>query len=253
MGDDRPFTRRGSLPGLKGVSPDYTPKYRDPAYIVLLIAVVVALVSGCIFTVVASSFLKQFSFFDNSNANQSAAYQTAPAQSFQGQNTIDSHPIFPPPGSTPGNTLSSQPPRSGTPTFAVPTVTITVAPTITAAATVTPAVTPTGPFTVHILSYPPQALNNTTIQVQVATGQPNIALQLTASYTLLPFIYQTNPQLTDTAGNATIAWPITLYSSVNRHGSTTTTARFSIRGQSPDAQSVTSQTQTILILMLATG
>src|SRR5450631_2028813 len=57
----------------------------DPAYQVLLVAIILIIISGGIFTVVATNLFKNMGFADSQNNNQGSSYQTAPTQGVQGQ------------------------------------------------------------------------------------------------------------------------------------------------------------------------
>jgi hypothetical protein len=216
----------------------------NPAYIVFLIALVLVILSGGVFTVVAISLFRQStsSPSDTQNGNQANVYQTAPPQSAQIQGTVDAHPTFTVPAGTPGNTISSQPPQTGVPTFAAPTA--TPAPT----ATSTPL--SNGLFTLQVVSYPQQVNNRSLVQVQVHAGQPRTTVQLSANYLLPPYFYKSQGQITDDNGDATIDWPINLSTPIiRRDGATSTTAHFTVLAQGPDGQIATASGSTIQIIL----
>jgi hypothetical protein len=223
----------------------------DPAYQVLLVAIILIIISGGIFTVVATNLFKNMGFADGQNNNQGSSYQTAPTQGVQRQ--VNVQPTFPPPGSTPtdttGNTISSQPPQSGTPTMAVATETVTV----TLSPTDTPPTNQNGPLNLQIVSYPQQISNNMTALIQVSTGRANAQVQLSANYDLPPFFYQGTSQITDGNGNTTIFWPINLFGPATRHRANNTVARFVVRAQSQDGQVATSSMITIQVRLGAGG
>ncbi|HEY4387004.1 MAG TPA: hypothetical protein VGN34_21315 [Ktedonobacteraceae bacterium] len=208
----------------------------DPARIALLIAVVLVVLSGGVFTVVATTLFQSSGLASTQNSNQASAYQTAPPQTSQAQETVDAHPTFALPASTPASTISSLPPQTGTPTMAVPTATSTEQ--------------ANGSFDLQVVDYPQQANNHSTVQIQVNTGQANTTVQLSAFYSLSPYFYQEKARTTNDNGSATLNWPINLDAPVARHNKrATATARFVVRGQNQDGQLATSQTFTVQILL----
>ncbi|HTK11711.1 MAG TPA: hypothetical protein VL485_31350 [Ktedonobacteraceae bacterium] len=229
-----------------GIQPDHKNQYlpspasdtnsrwrNDPARIALLIAVVLVVLSGGVFTVVATTLFQSSGLQNN---DQASAYQTAPPQTPQPQGTVDAHPTFAIPAGTPANTISSLPPQTGTPTLAVPTATSTTQ--------------ANGSFDLQVVDYPQQANNHSTVQIQVTTGQAHTVVQLSAFYSLSPYFYQGKARTTDDNGNVTLNWPINLDAPVTRHNKgTTTTARFVVRGQNQDGQFATSQNFTVQILL----
>lgn len=179
----------------------------DPAYQVLVVAIVLVLISGGVLAAFASSFL-----------------------SGAGSNN---GPSGRPNGGAVANVQST------------PTTQPTQAPTPTPSPTAPPP-TPTavmrGPLTVRIISIPQRVTNNTSVPVIIQTSQPGVMVRLVAMYGAPPGFFMSDPQTTANDGTATLTWNVNLKMFTAR-----TTARVAVAGQNQDGQQVQSQPVTVRV------
>src|SRR5579864_2670781 len=122
---------------------------KDPAYKVLMIAMVVVLLAGIVFVSLASS-----AFLGNPNLFASSSSSSPPQPPSTGVNpsgTVDLRPSFPTPGGGNGSNQSSQPPMQQTPALQ-PTATTTQN---------------SGTLSVQFTNPPTQVVNGTTVNVDV--------------------------------------------------------------------------------------
>jgi len=165
---------------------------KDPAYKVLMIAMVVVLLAGIVFVSLASS-----AFLGNPNFFASASSSSPPQPPSAGVNpsgTVDLRPSFPTPGGGNGSNQSSQPPMQQTPALQ---------PTATGTTTQN-----SGTLTLQFTNIPTQVVNGTTVDVGVNTGEPGASVQLVIHYNVQPYRASEGPQIADSGGNATIPWPV---------------------------------------------
>ena len=167
--------------------------HKDPAYKVLMIALVLVLVAGGVFVSLLSNAL-----LNNSNliATNSSFSQTPVVSVPTG--TVDVRPTFAPPGGGKGSTTSSQPPAQSTP-FLQPTSTSQSSPTPGG-----------GGLTVQITNIPSRVQDYQTVMVSVNTSQPNVMVSLYVVYNSAPYKGFAGPTTTDGGGNATISWTPTV-------------------------------------------
>lgn len=213
---------------------------KDPAYLVLLIAICTLLIAGIVFAVVASNIFSQ----GNGPSGQSGPTTSNTGATPRG--TLDTNPRFPTPGGNQGGSTSSQPPKtSGTPVIQS---TPTLAPTPTTVTTVQP--TPTqgqqnGQLTLQITGIQTPIPNDNLDPVTVTTSQPNIAVRLVITYNAPPGLSSLGPQMTDGGGNVTFNW----FVSVRAFGHNHVTAHVMAVARDQNGQEVTSQTMTVQILV----
>ncbi len=162
---------------------------KDPAYKVLLIAVVLVLVTGTVFAALIANALVH-------NVNFSTANQALPPPAVVG--SANPRPTFAPPGGGKGSKTSSLPPAHGTtpsmqPTPAVPTT--------------TPA---GGTLALQINSIPTSVRNYQYVTVEVTTSEPNVTVYLYVRYSVAPHQAFAGPVTSDGNGNATLHWLVTV-------------------------------------------
>ncbi|HVB62764.1 MAG TPA: hypothetical protein VNE61_16345 [Ktedonobacteraceae bacterium] len=172
---------------------------KDPAYKVLLVAVMVVLLAGLLLATLATS-----AFFRAGNPFQSSAYTQAPTGATPA-GTVDLRPTFPTPGGGQGSTSSSQPPAQNT-----------------------PAPQPTTPpqssgLTVQFTNIPTRVQSGSTVLVGVSTNEPGATVWLTISYGSPPFRGYAGPRVTGSNGFATIPWSINIFAG-GRHSTAVVTA-----------------------------
>src|SRR5258708_14336693 len=164
---------------------------KDPAYKVLMIAMVVVLVAGIGFVLVGfSAFLGNPNFF--ASASSSAPPQP-PSGGVNPSGTVDLRPSFPTPGGGNGSNQSSQPPMQQTPALQ---------PTATGTTTQN-----SGTLTLQFTNIPTQVVNGTTVDVGVNTGEPGASVQLVIHYNVQPYPASDGPQLADSDGQAHLPFP----------------------------------------------
>lgn len=174
----------------------------DPAYKVLLVAIILIIITGIAFTVYALNVFAQTASTQSNSATTVTQKPVAP------QGTVDPKPTFPAPGSsTTGN--------QSTPGA-------TVAPTTTPPPTMQPTQPPANTnLTAQITNSPQQVNNGTTVQVAMQASKPGVAVQLIVTYNASPGFYGSAIRYTDNGGNATLFWRIR----VQMHGNRPVTAR----------------------------
>jgi hypothetical protein len=165
--------------------------HKDPAYKVLMIALVLVLVAGGVFVSLLSNALLHNSNFIATNSS----FSQTPVVSVP-TGTVDVRPTFAPPGGGKGSTTSSQPPAQSTP-FLQPTSTSQSTPG-------------GGGLTVQITNIPSRVQDYHTVTVSVNTSQPNITVSLYVVYNSAPYRGFAGPTMTDGGGNATISWTPTV-------------------------------------------
>ena len=174
---------------------------RDPAYKVLMIAVVMVIIAGLLLTTFATTaLLHGFNNFSSAPVTQNPA-------ATQSIGTVDNKPAFPTPGGGDGSTVTSQPPMQSTPILQ-PTTPIQPNPS--------PTSPPTGDLTLQIVSIPNRVHNNTPVNVGVNASQPGISVSLVIFYSVFPYRSQAGPVTTDNNGNATLRWFVFINAFNNR-------------------------------------
>lgn len=165
---------------------------KDPAYKVLMIAMVLVLLAGIVFVSLASA-----AFLGNSNlfASSSSLPQNPPT-GVNPTGTVDLRPSFPTPGGGNGSNQSSQPPMQQTPA-------------LQSTANTNPN---NGTLTAQLTVIPSPVVNGTTVDVGVNTGEPGASVQLVIRYNVQPFRATMGPQIADSNGNATIPWFVSAFS-----------------------------------------
>jgi hypothetical protein len=109
--------------------------------------------------------------------------------------TIDLKPKFPTPGSKKGSSTSSQPTPGTQPTQTDPT--------------------DQGTLNVQITDVPDVVNNQSQVQVDVQTSEPDVTVRLEVTYNALPFYYTSRADTTDGDGNGTLAWNVRVRSFSN--------------------------------------
>ncbi len=164
---------------------------KDPAYKVLMIAVVMVILAGLLLTTFATStFLHGFGGFASGPVTQNPPATQPPG-------TVDNKPTFPTPGGGDGSTATSQPPMQSTPVLQ---------PTTPIQPTASPTSPTTGNLTLQIVSIPNHVHNNSGVDVGVNASQANISVSLVIFYSIFPYRAQAGPVTTDNNGNATLHW-----------------------------------------------
>lgn len=158
---------------------------KEPAYRLLLVAVVMVLISSIVFISFASSL-----FF----APPQSSFPPGPGGTTP-VGTVDLRPTFAPPHGGQGSTTSSQPPKHATPA-------LTNDPNATAT------ITSDGSLTIDFAGLPSQVPNNVTLPVTVITNEPGVTVRLFVQYSAAPGFYTSGTQTTDGGGTATLNWRI---------------------------------------------
>ena len=182
----------------------------DPAYQVLVVAIVLVLISGGVLAAFASSFLSGA----GSNNGPSGRPNGGAVANVQ-------------------STPTAQPTQAPTPT---------PQPTATPIPTPSPTAVMRGPLTVRIISIPKKVTNNTSVPVIIQTSQPGVMVRLVAMYGAPPGFFMSNPQTTANDGTATLTWNVSLTMFTAR-----TTAHVAVTGQNQDGQQVQSQPVTVRV------
>ena len=201
----------------------------DPAYKVLVVAVVMVLIASAVFVGLASA-----AFFSSQGAAQTSGLSSTPTSG-----PVDPRPTFAPPNGGQGSTTSSQPPANPT-----PSIQNTPAP----ASTPQPTTPPVGALTLQIFGLPPQALNNTTVPVTVIANQPGLSVKLVITYSVPPGFFTSAARTTDGNGTATLSWHVRIFSARKA-----ATARVVAIAQDQNGNQVASQTVTVQILAVGFG
>jgi hypothetical protein len=202
---------------------------KDPAYLFLVIALVVALVSGVIFAVFAGSAVAQLV---SPPAQKNSVPPPPIATQSTGNEKVDLQPTFPTPSGGQGSTATSLPPTS------VP-ATVVASPV----ATSQPTQDTGGAVSLQITSLPQQVTNNTFVPVTVTANQPGVSVKLVVFYNALPFYYTTTAQITDDNGNATLLWQVRVFARKGQIAS----ARVTAVTQNQDGQQISSPTITVMV------
>ena len=193
----------------------------DPAYKVLLIAIVMVLIAGGVFVTLASNMLGQM--YSTFTPTQNSSLGATP------QSVVDMRPIFPTPHGGQGSTESSQPLQNLTPST-MPTTTTQP---------------PQGePLALQITNAPQAVINDTDAFIGVNTNTQGVDVRLVVTYDTLPSLYISDVQTTDANGNATLLWHI----HTTMHGGNMTVAHIIATAQDQNGQQTTSQIVTIQIL-----
>jgi hypothetical protein len=196
--------------------------HKDPAYKVLMIALVLILVAGGLFvSLLSNALLHNPGFF----AADSSFSQTPVVSVPKG--TVDVRPTFAPPGGGKGSTTSSQPPAQSTPFLQS-----------TPQSTSTPG---GGGLTVQITNIPSTVQDYHTVMVSVNTSQPNVTVSLYVVYNSAPYRGYAGPTMTDGGGNATLSWTPMIYKTTGGRAVVVAVAR------DQNGQKVQSQPVSVLI------
>ena len=176
---------------------------KDPAHKVLIIAAIALILSGILFTGLASTL-----FLQNSNVltQDNTASQDA---SSNVSGTVDLHPAFPTPNGGSGGNTSSQPSAYPTPTLDS---------NLPADGLQTPI---SGPLTVQIMEIPFVVSNGSTVSVGVITNEPGVEVTIDVRYRPSGRNYQSGPRLTSSNGYATLPWRVQVHQ--DEFGMTTAT------------------------------
>jgi len=165
---------------------------KDPAYKVFMIAIAMVIVASLVFVSLVSAAL-----FGHPSAGADLS-QNPPAKVTPG-GTVDLHPTFPKPTGGNGTGQSSQPPTQNTPSLGP-----TAQPTGT--------VQSGGQFTLQITGYPSTVANNSTVPITISTNQPGITVYLQIHYNATSLRTTAGPGTTDSNGNVTIPWTVSVFS-----------------------------------------
>lgn len=172
---------------------------KDPAYKVLMIAVVMVVIAGLLLTTfVTRAVLHGFSATGPVVQN--------PVATTQPVGTVDNRPTFPTPGGGDGSTVTSQPPMQSTPILQPTTPPMQP----------TPSPPTSGTLTVQITSIPNHVRNNAVVDVGVSTNEPNISVSLVILYSSFPYRGTAGPVTTDNSGSANIRWFVFVNAFSNR-------------------------------------
>lgn len=169
---------------------------KDPAYKVLMLAVVMVVVASIIFVSMAGAWFGNPSGSSASTPNPPAATTTS---------GVSLKPTFAPPGGGQGSTQSSQPPAQAQGTPALGT---TPTPTAT-----TPAPGQGGALQVQITGYPSTVPNFSRVSITVSTNEPGVMVTLSIHSNGNPRNSTAGPGYTDDNGNATIPWNVFYFGS----------------------------------------
>ncbi|WP_052891261.1 hypothetical protein [Thermogemmatispora carboxidivorans] len=167
---------------------------KDPAYKVLMVASVLVLIAGVIFSVIIGNTLIQGS------STMEARVPLTPPPGVAPTGTVDLRPTFPTPSGQ-GSNESSQPPMQSTPSLK---------PTRT-----TDNGNGSNNGAVQITGLPGSVPNNSDVVVTVITNQPNSFVQLQVTYNVAPFVTVVNGN-TDASGMATLTWHVQVFSASRR-------------------------------------
>ncbi len=172
----------------------------DPAYKVLIVAVVTVLISGIVLLTVLGSLVTR----------------GAASPSPQGQGPAANINVGQTATSAAQPQTKAKPTPAPTPTLApTPTPFPTPTPEPTMAPTPIPTPTPafTGALAVQITQIPDPVQNNSTVSVTVQTNEPQVRVWLTVTYqSALPGFYNSGQQITGGDGNASLTWQINVTS-----------------------------------------
>ena len=164
----------------------------EPVFAVLSLAIVLVIIASLVFVSLGASALA-----GNTSGpvwNQAMTqHPVVPTPT----GTIDMKPKFPTPVTGKGSSTSSQPSGSS-------------------ATTLPPNQTNSndqGTLSVQIANIPGVVPNQSQVQVDVQTSEPNVDVRLQVAYDSPPFYYADGGNITDTNGNATLNWNVRVRSS----------------------------------------
>lgn len=205
---------------------------KDPAYKVLMIAVVMVVIAGLLLTTfVTSAVLHNFSA--NGPVVQNPVATTQPV------GTVDNRPAFPTPGGGDGSTVTSQPPMQNTPILQPTTPPIQPSPS-----------PPTsGTLSLQIANIPNHVRNNTVADVGVSTNEANVSVSLVILYSAFPYRSMAGPVTTDDDGYANLRW----FVSINTFSNRMVTASVYAVARDQNGQFVRSQPATVQIITQGGG
>ncbi|HEY0753539.1 MAG TPA: hypothetical protein VGD98_06220 [Ktedonobacteraceae bacterium] len=166
----------------------------DRAFALLSIAIVLVLISSLVFVSVGAAAL-----LANSNGPVWNSAMTEHPVLPPPEGTLDVKPKFPTPVSNKGSSASSQPGE-------VPTPDLQPTPTNTG---------DQGTLNVQINNLPDVVTNQTHVQVEVQTSEPNVQIRLDVTYETAPFFYTSGGGNTDDNGNGTLNWSVRVFSFSN--------------------------------------
>jgi hypothetical protein len=198
--------------------------HKDPAYRVLIIALVMVLVAGVVFVSLLANAMSGNPNFLAANSSTFSQTPVVPGPTGTG----DLRPTFAPPGGSKGSTTSSQPPAHSTPSLQS---------TPTTQGSATPG---SGTFTVQITRIPTRVQNYHTVTVGVSTSEPNVTVSLYVVYNVAPYKSFAGPTTSDGSGNATLSWTVMVYKASGARATVVAIARDQ-NGQKVQSQPVTVQ------------
>lgn len=226
--DPNLLIRQKTPPAPKKVLPKLVWYWRkDPAYKVLMIALVMVVLASIVLVSLLSA-----SVFGRSSSGTGYS-QTPPVKVVPG-GPVDLHPAFPTPGGGKGTGESSQPPTQNTPSLG-PTATGTVQ--------------SDGQLTLQITGFPAVVNNNSRVDITVSTNQPGISVYLQIHYNVQPTRAFAGPGTTDGNGNVTIPWSVLVFSFGRKNVQATLTAI----GTDQNGQHVSSAPVVVQVLVAGMG
>jgi hypothetical protein len=213
---------------------------KDPAYRILSLAIALVVVASVVFVALGARALMD----DNGGLVWNQAYTQHPGAA-KPAGTVDNKPAFPAPSTgQSGSDQSSQPVASPTPDLQ---------PTSTSASTPTPASDPTpgsgpgqpGNLQVQVTSVPSTVSNDSRVNVDVQTNQPNVTVTLEVTYSnAYPSNYTSGSRTTDDSGNASLAWAVRIFSAGSEIQATVV-----VIARDQNGQEVVSQPQTVTVVV----
>lgn len=193
----------------------------EPAFALLSLAIAFVLVASVIFVAFGA-----FALLGGSGGPTwtSAMVQHPTMPTATG--TIDMRPKFPTPGSKKGSSASSQPGAGPTPSLQ-PTATNT---------------DDQGTLSVQFTNLPDVVNNQTRVQVQVQTSEPDVDVRLQVTYDAAPFYYTSSARVTNGNGNSTLTWNVRIYSFSHGNNAQATVV---VTATDRNGQQATSQPSTV--------
>ncbi|SRR5258707_8743291 len=168
--------------------------YTEPAFALLALAVALVVISSFVFVALGLSAMNS----NSSGPTWNSAMTQHPAVPTP-TGTVDIKPTFPTPVSGKGSSSTSQPNPNGS-TNPQPTATDNG---------------DQGTLSVNIANIPNVVTNDSRVQVDVQTSEPNVDVHLEVTYDASPFNYTNGGDTTDDNGNATLNWNVRVRSSNN--------------------------------------
>lgn len=162
----------------------------DPAFALLSLAIALALISAFVLVGVGVNTLTSAS---GAPVWNKAMTQHPAVPSPTG--TLDLKPKFPVPSTHKGSSTSSQPPPNTQPT--------------------NPDNPDQGTLDVQILNIPNAVNNQSQVQVDIQTSEPNVQVLLEVTYNASPFRYTSREAITDDNGNVVLNWIVRVRSFSN--------------------------------------